>query len=156
MENLPLRDIHLPSGIGWWPPAIGWWVLPLSIAAASAAAYWLYRRLTRDNALKTARKLLNQYRQQYAEDALACVVELSALLRRVAISGDRRPQVAHLHGRDWLNYLDDGLDDAPFATGVGQIFADAQYRPSLPADFDLEAVCALCERWLRQQEKHRC
>ena len=27
-ENaLPLRDLHLPDAIGWWPLAPGWWVL---------------------------------------------------------------------------------------------------------------------------------
>ena len=27
-ENaLPLRDLHLPEAIGWWPLAPGWWVL---------------------------------------------------------------------------------------------------------------------------------
>jgi len=23
----PLRPLHLPDQIGWWPPAPGWWLL---------------------------------------------------------------------------------------------------------------------------------
>lgn len=155
MDNLALKDIHLPASIGWWPPAIGWWLLFLSIIALLAGGYWLYRRLTRDTALKNARRLLSQL-QQPNDDPLAKVVAMSALLRRVAISGNRRNQVAHLHGRAWLEFLDQGLSDTPFTTGIGQILADAHYRPSLPADFDLAALLALGERWLRQQEKRRC
>ena len=33
---LPLRDLHLPAEVGWWPLAPGWWVL-IAIVAALAA-----------------------------------------------------------------------------------------------------------------------
>ena len=26
-KQIPLRDLHLPEGIGWWPLAPGWWVV---------------------------------------------------------------------------------------------------------------------------------
>ena len=26
-EQIPLRDLHLPEAIGWWPLAPGWWIL---------------------------------------------------------------------------------------------------------------------------------
>lgn len=156
MDELALKDIHLPNPIGWWPPAAGWWLLAIALPLLSLAIYWLYQHLNRDNPVKTARRLLNDLKQLMVEDPGACIGIMSALLRRVAISGDRRPQVAKLHGQEWLNYLDYGLDDAPFSTGIGQILADAHYRPTLPPDFDLPALFALCERWLRQQEKRRC
>lgn len=156
MDKLELRDIHLPTAIGWWPPAIGWWLLPVLIAVALVGAYWLYRRLTRDSAVKVARRLLKDIKQKHGDDALACTGELSALLRRVAVCGKRRSQVARLYGEDWLRFLDQGLADAPFTTGVGRILADAHFRPTLSADVDLDALFALCERWLKQQESAKC
>ncbi|MBV1912177.1 MAG: DUF4381 domain-containing protein, partial [Cycloclasticus sp.] len=38
-EELPLRDIHLPDAITWWPPAIGWWLL-LAVIIVAAFGCW--------------------------------------------------------------------------------------------------------------------
>ena len=40
MNELPLRDIHLPDAVSWWPPAIGWWLLAIIIVAL---AYGIYK-----------------------------------------------------------------------------------------------------------------
>ena len=56
--QLPLKDIHLPEAIGWWPPAIGWWLLAVLIPLSIALLYWIYKRLTRKTAIKTAKKNL--------------------------------------------------------------------------------------------------
>jgi cbb3-type cytochrome oxidase subunit 3 len=58
--QLPLRDIHLPEAIGWWPPAIGWWLLAILIPLFMALMFWLYKRITRKTVVKAAKKLLLQ------------------------------------------------------------------------------------------------
>jgi hypothetical protein len=156
MEDLPLKDIHLPAAIGWWPPAPGWWLLLILLLVLPVAGYWLYRRLTRKTPLKSARKFLAELRLHAELDPVASLREVSALLRRVTISRDPRNQVAHLHGDAWLKFLDQGLADAPFSTGPGRCLADAHFQPNAPADLDLNVLFALCERWLQQQEKRRC
>lgn len=156
MQELALKDIHLPNAIGWWPPAPGWWLLLIACLALMGGGLWLYRRIKRKTALKTARLLLAQLRNQTGSEPLTNVRELSALLRRVAISRDPRSQVAHLHGAAWLAFLDQDLSDAPFSTGIGRCLADVHYRPAVPADLDIEALFALSERWLQQQGKRRC
>lgn len=153
MEELPLKDIHLPALIGWWPPAPGWWLV---LVLLPTAGYWLYRRLTRKTTLRAAHMVLAELRSQTELDPTTRLRELSALLRRVTISCDPRSQVAHLHGDAWLKFLDQDLADSPFSTGAGRCLADAHYRPTAPADLDLNAVFALCESWLQQQEKRRC
>lgn len=152
MESLPLRDIHLPEAIGWWPPAPGWWLLPLLLAVLFVALRQTYRRLTRETALKSAQTVLKTLRERPA-DARQTVTDLSALLRRTAISLDSPENVASLRGEDWLAYLDKRLPDAPFSQGVGRCLADAHYRPALAEDLDLDALFALCERWLNQRGK---
>jgi hypothetical protein len=152
MEALELKDIHLPETIGWWPPAPGWWLVPLALILLVMALRYLYRRLTRNSAVKRAKKLLVQLRQQSLEPG-QCLSELSILLRRTAISLESRPLVAGLHGQAWLDYLDKNLPDAPFSQGVGRYLADAHYRPVIQDDIDLNALFTLCERWLKQQGK---
>lgn len=149
-QPLPLKDIHLPESIGWWPPAPGWWLLIILLILCVLAARHAYRRLTRKTAIKRAQTLLTQIRQQQSEP-LQTLTDLSALLRRAAISADTRGAVAGLHGQAWLEYLDRKLPDAPFSQGVGRCLADAHYRPAAPEQADLDALFALCERWLKQQ-----
>ena len=48
--------------------------------------------------------------------------------------------------------LDRGLSDQPFTLGLGQILTDV-YRNDPLADWDIDAVHALCLRWLKQQAK---
>ncbi len=154
MESLPLKDIHLPDAIGWWPPAPGWWLAALLLMMLAFLAHYVYKRLTRKSAVKSAKTLLNTLRHQPIEPKQT-LTELSALLRRTAISTGNRNEIAGLNGTAWLAYLDRSLPDAPFSQGVGRCLADAHYRPtSALGDIDFEALFALCERWLKQQGKH--
>ncbi|WP_367155730.1 DUF4381 domain-containing protein [Methylomonas sp. HYX-M1] len=151
MDQLPLKDIHLPQTIGWWPPAPGWWLVALALGLAVWAGVRWFRRLRRLPVYKEAQRVLNDLRAQ-GGDSRTIVSALSELLRRVAISGQAREQVASLRGEAWLNYLDRSLPDAPFSRGLGRCLADAHYRPEL-ADVDVAALFDLCERWLKQQGK---
>lgn len=152
MESLPLKDIHLPDAIDWWPPAPGWWLMALLLIVLAWLARHFYKRLTRKSAVKSAKAALNQLRKQPIEPRQT-LTELSALLRRTAISTGKRHEIAGLTGQAWLAYLDQSLPDAPFSQGVGRCLADAHYRPVPLGDIDFDALFALCERWLTQQGK---
>lgn len=152
-QQLPLKDIHLPDSIGWWPPAPGWWLLPILLALLAIAIRLVYRRLTRRTPAKSAQKLLLNLSRCHSDNPIQTVAQLSALLRRAALSLDSRGEVAGLRGEAWLDYLDSFLPDAPFRQGVGRCLADAHYRPTAPDDIDIDALFALCERWLNRREK---
>ncbi len=152
MEQLPLKDIHLPEPVSWWPPAPGWILLALLLPLLFIATRYLYKRLRQKTVLKTAGKMLAAIRTDKNRDILQTLVDLSSLLRRVAISTAPRNDVASLSGQAWLAYLDTSLPDAPFSQGVGRCLADAQYRQSVPDETDREELLKLCERWLKQQK----
>lgn len=149
--QLPLKDIHLPEAIGWWPPAIGWWLLAILIPLLIAVLYWFYKRLTRKTAIKTAKKNLATIKENPALDNNQKLRELSMLIRRVAITVSPRTEAASLTGRQWLEFLDKSLTDAPFSEVCGQLLADAPYRNTLPTELEISQLISLCEDWLKAQ-----
>lgn len=151
-EALPLRDIHLPETIGMWPPAIGWWLLLVLIPLSLYLCWWLYKRLTRQTAVKKANTLLAAINNNQDADDLQKLQQLSQLLRRVAISINPREQSAGLTGSAWLEFLDSSVKGSPFSQGIGRCLADAHYRQSLPDDVDIAALFTLSESWLKEQK----
>ena len=151
--QLPLKDIHLPEAIGWWPPAIGWWLLAVFIPLLMVFLYWLYKRLTRKTAIKTAKKNLAAIKHNPALDNSKKLRELSMLIRRVAISVSPRTEVASLTGRQWLAFLDKSVTGEPFSEGCGQLLASAPYRDISLSDLEISQLISLCEDWLKAQIK---
>jgi len=150
---LDLKDIHEPEAIGWWPPAIGWWLLAITVPLLIVFLVWLYKRLTRKTAIKTASKMLTQIKQDTEQDNLRKLCDLSMLIRRVAISVSPRDKAAGLTGRQWLAFLDTSVTGLPFSEGIGQLLADAPYRKTQPTELEISQLITLCEDWLKAQTK---
>lgn len=150
VQDLPLRDIHLPEAISWFPPALGWWLLIIFVPIISYFLIALLQKIFKKTALKEAQKLLQQLQNNDALSPLEKVSELSMLLRRVSISRDEKS--GGLTGRAWLDYLDSALNDAPFKNGIGRCLVDAPYQKELPADVDVSALFELVKRWLKAQK----
>ncbi|KAF3982316.1 MAG: DUF4381 domain-containing protein [Methylococcales symbiont of Hymedesmia sp. n. MRB-2018] len=152
-QQLKLRDIHLPDDIGWWPPAIGWWILAALIPLCCFFIFWLYQRITRKTALKTAKKHLQGIKQDKALDNIDILIALSALLRRVAMSVSPRDQTASLAGKAWLDYLDNTVLGSPFTQSTGTLLATAHYQKTAPSDAEISQLIQLCEDWLKAQKE---
>ncbi|MSP28583.1 MAG: DUF4381 domain-containing protein [Methylococcales bacterium] len=150
--ELPLKDLHLPEAIGWFPPAIGWWLVLVLIPVLMMLVYWCYKRITRNTAFKTAKTMLVTIKNSTLANTHK-LAELSVLLRRVAISVAPRGQTAGLTGQAWLAFLDSALKDTPFTTGAGRCLADAPYRQSAPSELEIFQLISLCEDWLNAQKK---
>lgn len=151
--QLPLRDIHLPEAISWWPPAIGWWLLAALLPVLILLAYRFYKRLNRNNVVKKALKIARKHLAIIEGDpnmsSMQKLCELSILVRRVAISVAPRSEVAGLTGSAWLAFLDNGLKDAPFSEGVGRLLVDAPYRKTPPTEPEISDLINLCRDWLK-------
>lgn len=154
-EQLPLRDIHLPEAIGFWPPAAGWWLSVLAALLLIVFVVWFIRRLTRKTAWKTAKKSLSELQQDTTIDDHEKIRRLSVLMRRTAISLTPRAESAGLTGRPWLDFLDGSLPDKPFAEGIGRQLIEAPYRNNDSVEFEVQELFALCERWIKAQKRRQ-
>lgn len=136
-EQLPLRDLHLPPDISWWPLAPGWWVL-LAILAVGLG-WLLYQSLLRWRAGKPRRTALRQLVQlkkayQQSGNTQRLGIDLSELLRRAMLAYAPRSEVAGLAGERWLDWLDQGMDEKAFSQGAGKMIESLPYRnPELDA-----------------------
>lgn len=151
--QLPLRDIHLPEAIGWWPPASGWWLVAILLPLLIFLSVWFYKRITRKTALKEAKKLFLQLKKDKHNDNNQKLEDLSALFRRTAISIADRKDCAGLTGQQWLEYLESTVKGTPFTQGAGQLLVNTPYQQHSPSDDDIVVLTRLYEYWLNAQIK---
>ena len=152
--TLPLRDLHLPEPVSWWPLAPGWWLLIL--LALLAMAYGLvraYQRRQRYAARRYALRELARYEAEYLEhnDPVTLGKQLSQLLRRGMLAYAPRSEIAGLTGEAWLHWLDRGMPLPYFHTEGGKSLLQLPYRSSQDdfADVDIDALLAAVRMRLR-------
>jgi hypothetical protein len=144
---LPLRDLHLPAEVGWWPLAPGWWVLIAIVAALAAYATWRAVSHWRFNAPRRfALEQLRRYEAGYLEhrNVVQLGRQVSELLRRGMLAYAPREAVAGLTGEAWLEWLDRDLPVPYFHTDGGRSLLTLPYRDpdSELADVDVSALLA--------------
>lgn len=150
VNELALRDIHLPDSILWWPPAPGWWILLLLIIVIVALVCFFLRqrKKKRLSALYLAKQELSRIESGFAleKDKSELIKELSELIRRVSISLFHRNESASLTGEGWLFFLDDLMGDDSFSNGIGKVLIEAPYQEA-PA-YDEQALLQLVSNWI--------
>lgn len=146
-NQLPLRDLHLPLPIGWWPLAPGWWLV---IALLLFGLGWLLLRAWRLRQFRAPRRYaisaLAAIEAEYLEHRNPVVLgrQLSLLLRRAMLAYAPRHEVAGLTGDSWLAWLDRDLSVPYFHTDGGKSLLQLPYRDpnSDFSDVDVSALLA--------------
>lgn len=148
MNEIPLKDIHLPDMLLWWPPAIGWWVLLILIVGLVVGLPYLWRWLKHKSLkklsiaeFKTITKTFDQ-----KEDRRKLVGELSMLLRRILMSYRGRHDTAALSGENWVEHLNKLVAVPCFSDEQELLLARGQYQRD--PEFDTDSFMRSCERWI--------
>ncbi len=146
-SEIPLRDIHLPEAIGFWPMASGLASL-LVIAVLSVLVVLLVHLFRKGRYRRAAFRELRVLELDYKQnaDSSALVRGLSTLLRRAVLLRHSRDQFASIHGQQWLEFLDDDHPDKPFSQGAGEILQNGPYRKKLNdlGAKDIELLLSAC------------
>lgn len=150
-SQLPLRDIHLPGPVAWWPPAYGWWILAGLIAVAGLALWLRYRRRYRERAALRGLKAVAAALAG-GSAPVVCIQRISMILRRFAMSIGGKAPVAGLTGEAWLRFLDSRWPRDDFSAGAGRVLIFGPYAPADRVSAgDVSALNSLCMDWIRAQ-----
>ncbi len=155
--TLPLRDIHLPDPVSWWPPAPGWWLLLLFIIIVISLSIFFIkkRKAQRYSAIFLAQKEMDRVKTDFNhhQDKKMLARELSELLRRISISVFSRHDTASLTSEAWLAFLDEQIDKNLFSQGTGRVLIEAPYKDNV--DYDSGKLIALVESWIDTVAKQK-
>ncbi|MCV6584862.1 MAG: DUF4381 domain-containing protein [Marinibacterium sp.] len=124
-----------PDPVAMWPQTWGWAVLAVLGLGLALRCLWRWHRRYRANAYRRA--ALNELQ------GLSDAAEIAALLRRTALAGFARRDVAGLSGPDWIAFLS---RSGGFPQALGADLLAAPYRAGVtPASDDLRAAA---RRWI--------
>jgi hypothetical protein len=155
MDPSQLRDIHVDMGYPWWPPAPGWWLL-FGALVVLGLLLWRYDprwrlyvplpvislgtwRWEAAQGLRALRRRLER------EPVKPCAVDLSELLRRIAMARHGRAACAGLHGEDWLAWLTENDPQGFDWTRNAQALLTAPYAQPAAANAQREAISRLVD-----------
>ncbi len=157
MNDLQLRDIHLPDVTLWWPLAPGWWLLivglPLVIIGLIYLRRWLRHQSAKKRSLIEFRQIVQNFEDH--QDSALLISRLSTLLRRILITYQGRDQVASITGDRWIDELNKLVVRRCFGDEQERLLSQGQFQRNI--DFDYQSLVSSCERWIKalpRSQKH--
>lgn len=148
VQDIPIRDIHLPDAISWWPLAPGWWGLLILITLLIVLFVYLKRRKkgVKNQLPSIHSQVMLELKNVYQiDDNGKFSQKLSELLKRVAITHYGK-KVSGLTGESWLQFLDSQWEENTFTKGKGRILIDLPYRKNPQSD--RKELVKIVKRWL--------
>lgn len=153
MNELKLRDIHLPEPVSWWPPAPGWWLLLILIIAVIYFTPRVIKKLKQVPLNKQAAIELKKIESDYQahQDKSRLAQQLSTLLRRICMSYASRKRTASLTGNEWIKQLNSITEKNYFSAEASNILLNAPYQKTYTDDTDMLLIC--CRNWIKALPK---
>lgn len=149
MNELPLKDIHLPDVSLWWPPAPGWWVILISavliILFMPKFLRWLRWKPVKKLSLRELDRIRDKLNNGESDQSVA--QEISILLRRTVISYSGRAVGASTTGESWVEQLKQLTGEECFTAEQNEWLKIGQYQPSVRCE--MQTMLQSCENWIK-------
>lgn len=138
-----LEPVEAPAPIAMVPQTAGWVWLGVAVLALLVYGIWRWRTWRKANAYRRA----GLESLKLAADDPASI---AAVLRRTALAGFPREQVASLYGEAWLAFLDNTSHKNHFSgTPAGQALITAPYR----AASNSPELSSKAQRWIKHHKR---
>ena len=137
-----LEPVPAPTPILMTPQTPGWIVVGLVLLVV---VIWGIRRFLQHRQANAYRRAALSELPMAGNDP----VRIATVLRRTALAGFPRQQIAGLYGTDWLDFLDQSFGGSGFSNGPGQVLATAPYRDT-PLNPEL---AALAQNWIKHHKR---
>ncbi|MEX2480337.1 MAG: DUF4381 family protein [Gammaproteobacteria bacterium] len=141
-STLPLRDVHVPPPVPWWPLAPGWYGLAAVVVLAVLAGWWVWRRRRQGRMARAALAELEAIEARFKADGEGhrCARGLSRLARQLALIG-HDPRAVAATGDEWLAVLDE-MAETPLPETLRPVLREAPYSPAAAAALPAERYTA--------------
>ncbi len=146
-QPLPLRDIHLPDPVSWWPPAIGWWILLALLILLAVLLPALIRRLRKKSLKKFIVQEFDAIVDAHQNNPTALLQATSAFLRQLLMTYRGRKNIAGLTGDQWLGELQN-ISPEKLPQPIIFLLKDGPYQKSV--NFNEEQFIHDLRQWLKQ------
>lgn len=151
-----LQEIALPPAVSYRPATAAWGVVGLGLLAVLAYAAWRWFRRWQANAYRReALREMDDLERRFArsETRVGALAALPALVKRTALAGMPRAQVASLTDTQWLAFLDRTCPPGGFASGPGQLLSRIAYQTIVrPTPAELRQLTTLIRRWITHHD----
>ena len=145
-EMIALKEIRYPNNIDWWPMALGWWIiLAILVCVIIVFSVRFLKNFQRNKKRRIALNELHRIRNDeiICSDIFLLTNKLSILIRKSMLAYESRDAVAGLVGEEWLEFLDQNLEEKYFSQGIGRSLVLFPYQN--PKDLTSINVTELCD-----------
>ena len=149
--EIPLRDIHLPEPISWWPLAPGWWIIVGGLLALAILGFLAWRFYARRQIRRAERALASiEQRYQSHRDDHQLARELSVWARQFALlQKTANTRGSNSIGTDWVEYWQQRIAASDLSQQeLHNALTVAPYRPG--ESFDAQKLTAGLRQAIKQ------
>jgi hypothetical protein len=144
-------EVTAPSDISWLPQTAGWyWVGAAALIFSLRYGWQRLRHWYRNRYRREATARLENLAQ--SSEQVNFLVELNQLLKLTALAAFSRERVARLHGRAWVNFLNQQCVAAPFSEDLGQLLAVGAYSNAAIEEDTRQHLLAACRHWVVEHQ----